>query len=78
MFGAYVLADRPGAYRSTPVNVTTGGATYSVVVRSWQDDAAFGSRTAALLRKALPALGTLIGVPPARARTARHCPWRRP
>jgi hypothetical protein len=64
VFGAYVLADRPGAYRSTPVNVTAGGAKYSLVVRSWQDDAAFGSRTATLFRKALPALGTLIGVPP--------------
>lgn len=64
VFGAYVLADRPGAYRATPINVTAGGGKYSLVVRSWQDDAAFGSRTAALLRKALPALGRLIGVPP--------------
>ena len=64
VFGAYILADRPGAYRATPVDVTAGGGPYSIVVRSWQDDRAFGSRVASLMRKALPALGTLVGVPP--------------
>ena len=63
-FGAYILADRPGAYRTTPVEVTVAGSPFSVVVRSWQDDAAFGSRVAGILRRALPRLGTLIGVPP--------------
>ncbi len=69
VFGAYVLADRPGAYRSTPVAVTVAGAPYSVVVRSWQDDAAFGKRVAGILRRALPALGTLVGAPPVAAGT---------
>ena len=64
VFGAYVLADRPGAYRSTPVSVTVAGAPYPVVVRSWQDDAAFGTRVAGILRRALPALGKLVGVAP--------------
>ncbi|HEX7472190.1 MAG TPA: hypothetical protein VF323_03840 [Candidatus Limnocylindrales bacterium] len=63
-FAAYILADRPGAYRGTPVNVTVGGAPYSVVVRSWQDDKTFGTRVAGILRKALPAIGTLVGAPP--------------
>ncbi|MEA2630787.1 MAG: hypothetical protein QOE66_1006, partial [Chloroflexota bacterium] len=65
VFGAYVLADRPGSYRATPVDVKVAGAPYSVVVRSWQDDAAFGTRVAAILRKALPSIGTLVGVAPA-------------
>ena len=59
-----MLADRPGSYRATPVDVKVAGASYSVVVRSWQDDAAFGTRVAGILRKALPALGTLVGVSP--------------
>lgn len=62
-FGAYILADRPGAYREITVKVDVAGSPYAVVVRSWQDDAAFGTRVAAILRKALPPLGSLIGIP---------------
>src|SRR5207253_3150246 len=62
-FFAYVLADRQGAFRETPVKVTAGGAPLSVVVRAWQDDAAFGKRTTSLLKIALPRLGAAIGIP---------------
>lgn len=63
-FGAYILADRPGAYRETPLGLTVAGGPYAIVVRAWQDDPAFGTRVSALLKKALPALGTLVGIPP--------------
>ncbi|MFI5225676.1 MAG: hypothetical protein ACHQ3P_03275, partial [Candidatus Limnocylindrales bacterium] len=62
-WAAYVVADRAGAYRETPLSLTVAGAPMAVVVRAWQDDAAFGSRMATLERKALPALGGLIGIP---------------
>ncbi len=62
-WAAYIVADRAGAYRETPLSPTVAGAPMAVVVRAWPDDAAFGSRIAALEKKALPALGKLIGVP---------------
>jgi hypothetical protein len=62
-FFAYVLADRPGAYGLTPMDLTVSGERLPVVVQAWQDDAAFGKRTASLLKRGLPALGGLIGVP---------------
>jgi hypothetical protein len=62
-FFAYVLADRPGAYAVTPLNLSIAGERVPLVVEAWQDDAAFGRRTATLLRQALPALGSAIGVP---------------
>jgi hypothetical protein len=62
-FFAYILADRPGAYAITPLNMTIAGEGLPLVVETWQDDAAFGRRTATLLRRALPALGGAIGVP---------------
>ena len=64
IFAAYILADRPGAYRETRLDLTVGGGPYMVAVRAWQDDAAFGTRIAGILRRSLPPLGTLIGVPP--------------
>jgi len=62
-FFAYVLADRPGAYGLTPMDLTVRGERLPVLVQAWQDDAAFGKRTASLLKRGLPALGGLIGVP---------------
>ncbi len=58
----YVLADRPGAYLETPLEVTVGGVTAHFAVRGWKDDPAWTKRTSALLRKALPALGKTIGL----------------
>jgi len=62
-YAAYVVADRPGAYKETPLSLTVAGGPMAVVVRAWQDDPAFGTRVAALEKKVLPALGRLIGVP---------------
>jgi hypothetical protein len=59
----YVLADRPGAYTETPLEVTVGGVTARFAVRGWKDDPTWAKRTTALLKKALPALGATIGSP---------------
>lgn len=65
----YVLADRPGAYAETAVDVDVGGTPAHFVVRGWKDDPTWAKRTAALLKRALPALGTAIGTPYPRAGT---------
>jgi hypothetical protein len=62
-YAAYVVADRPGAYKETPLSLTVAGGPMAVVIRAWQDDPSFGTRVAALEKKILPALGGLIGVP---------------
>ena len=62
-FSAYFIADRPGAFRETPLDLTVGGQPLHVVVRAWADDPRWGKRMGALVRSALPALGTAIGLP---------------
>jgi len=62
-FSAYFVADRPGAFVEKPLAWTVGGMPLPVVVRAWADDPAWGSRTAALVSRALPVLGTAIGMP---------------
>ncbi len=61
-FFAYLVADRPGAYRDATVETTILGAPVSVHVRSWQDDEPWGKRVGRLLKAALPVLGTRIGL----------------
>ncbi len=61
-FFAYVSADRPGAFTSTPLTFSVGAAKATVVVRAWDDDAAWGQRMAKLLSSGLPALHDLIGL----------------
>ena len=62
-FFAYILADRPGAYVVTALTLKAAGEALPMVVEAWQDDAAFGRRTATLLKRAMPALGSVIGLP---------------
>jgi hypothetical protein len=62
-FSAYFIADRPGAFRETPLNLRVGGQPLQVVVRAWADDPAWGKRMTALVRTALPALGKAVGLP---------------
>jgi hypothetical protein len=59
----YVLADRPGAYVETPLDVPVGAATARFVVRGWKDDPTWAKRTSALLKRALPVLDGTIGLP---------------
>jgi hypothetical protein len=62
-FSAYFIADRPGAFSDTPLNLTVAGQPLQVVVRPWADDPAWGKRMVGLVRAALPALGDAIGLP---------------
>jgi hypothetical protein len=59
----YVLADRPGAFVETRLDVPLDGATAHLAIRSWQDDPAWVRRVATLLKKSLPALSATIGLP---------------
>lgn len=61
-FFAYVVADRPGAYRESTIETIVLGQTVEVVVRAWSDDADWGRRVGELMRQGLPELGTRIGL----------------
>jgi hypothetical protein len=62
-FFAYVSADLPGAYFDRSIRVPLQKARARIVVRAWDDDPQWSSRTANLLRDGLPELEALIGVP---------------
>lgn len=62
-FFAYLVADRPGAYREETVSTTVLGAPTQLTVRSWPDDEPWAERITGLLDGALPALGEQIGLP---------------
>lgn len=59
----YVLADRPGAFIETPLEVTLPSGTARFTIRAWRDDPAWAKKAASILRKALPALAVTIGLP---------------
>ena len=61
-FFAYLVGDRPGAYRDATVSTQVLGAPVSVHVRAWEDDQPWAKRVGGLLEKGLPALGTRIGL----------------
>ena len=62
-FFAYFVADRPGAYKETTLQVPLAGRTIPVTLRAWPDDPAWAKRVGALLTKGLPALAKDIGLP---------------
>jgi hypothetical protein len=61
-FFAYLVADRPGAYRDATIGTQVLGAPVSVHVRAWEDDEPWAKRIGGLLKTGLPALGTRIGL----------------
>ena len=61
-FYAYFVADRPGTFKETSTVVDVSGTQVPVVIRAWADDAAWGTRVSALVRRGLPALGAAIGL----------------
>lgn len=68
-FIAYVTADRPGAFTDTPLDLEMDDKTASILVRAWDDDPSWGTRTIEVLSDGLPALRELIGLPyPVRGR----------
>lgn len=62
-FFAYVVGDRPGAYKELTVAVTVLGRPIEITVRAWADDPAWASRVGSLMRRVLPVLGDDIGLP---------------
>ena len=62
-FFAYLVADRPGAYRDSTVTANVLGRNVSVTVRGWTDDAPWAQRVRRLLGTGLPALSQRIGLP---------------
>ena len=62
-FFAYLVADRPGAYLDTTVTTTVLDTPVEAIVRAWSDDEPWAERVSGLLERALPALGTRIGLP---------------
>ena len=62
-FFAYLVADRPGAYRDSTVKTDVAGSPIEIRVRSWTDDPAWAKRVGGLLKTAMPTLGDQIGLP---------------
>ncbi len=62
-FFAYLVADRPGAYRDSTVKTNVAGAPVEIRVRSWADDPTWAKRVGGLLKTAMPTLGSQIGLP---------------
>jgi hypothetical protein len=60
-FFAYVTADRPGAFDNQSTRVDVNGLETAVLVRSWDDDPAWGRRITTFMRRGLPVLQRLIG-----------------
>lgn len=61
-FFAYFVADRPGAYEEQQVAANVGDTPVGVVVRSWPEDPEWAARIGGLFERALPVLGTRIGL----------------
>ncbi|MEA2548149.1 MAG: hypothetical protein QOE42_747, partial [Chloroflexota bacterium] len=62
-FFAYFIADRPGAFKETAIQVTIDGVAVPITLRAWPDDAAWAKRVGSLLKRGLPALAKDIGLP---------------
>ncbi|MEO5940020.1 MAG: hypothetical protein ABIZ72_03705 [Candidatus Limnocylindrales bacterium] len=62
-FFASFVADRPGSYRETTIQVPIDGRTIPITLRAWPDDPAWAKRVGDLLKRGLPALATDIGLP---------------
>jgi hypothetical protein len=62
-FFAYLSADRPGAFADTDLRLDVNGVRALMTIRSWEDDPQWGQRVTRLMRRGLPALQEVIGVP---------------
>jgi hypothetical protein len=62
-FFAYFVADRPGSYKETNLQITIDGQPVPVTLRAWPDDPEWAKRVGSLLKRGLPALATDIGLP---------------
>ena len=62
-FFAYLVADRPGAYKTSTIATTVLDAPVRIGVRAWSDDPAWARRVGNLIKKGLPVLGGRVGLP---------------
>ncbi|MBA2717684.1 MAG: hypothetical protein H0U52_00385 [Chloroflexi bacterium] len=62
-FFAYFVADRPGNYAETTLQIPIGDRTIPVTVRAWPDDPTWAARVSDFLTRGLPALAEDIGLP---------------
>ena len=62
-FFAYFVADRPGSFTETVLQVPIEGGVVPVTLRAWPDDPAWAKRVSSLLYDGLPALASAIGLP---------------
>jgi hypothetical protein len=63
------MADRPGAFTETPLDVPLDKEVAHLTIRAWKDDPAWAKKTSTFLKRALPGLSTTIGLPYARTST---------
>ena len=61
-FFAYLVADRAGSYADHSVSATVGTRAVALTVRSWADDPTWSKRVSDLVRRALPAIATEVGL----------------
>ena len=62
-FFAFFIADRPGAFKETTIQVSIDGQSIPITLRAWPDDPAWAKRVGSLLTRGLPALAKDIGLP---------------
>jgi hypothetical protein len=60
---AYVTAERPGIFTESPFSLDVGGTEATIVIRAWDDDPEWASRTQSLMQQGIPVLHELIGLP---------------
>jgi hypothetical protein len=60
---AYVTAERPGIFTETPFSLDVGGTEAAIVIRAWDDDPEWATRTQGLIQQGIPVLHELIGLP---------------
>ncbi len=62
-FFAYLVGEREGAFRDTVRTTRLGDWTLAVRLRAWADDQTWAERVGDLFVRALPVVGSLVGVP---------------
>ncbi len=62
-FFAFLVGDRPGAYKTRTISPVVHGRPAELTIRSWPDDPAWDERVGGLVERALPVLGDAIGLP---------------
>jgi hypothetical protein len=62
-FVADFIANRPGSYRESTLQVRVGDRIIPITLRAWPDDPAWAKRVAELLTSGLPVLSEEIGLP---------------